>query len=520
MRHTYKQYLLIAMSMGMALMSCKKTFLDDNTDPNRVTDANVTPELIFPAAAEAVGASMNGARASEAGAKTTLQFAQSWVGYQAANGDFARDPQETSYLLDFSFNNTLWTRRYDMLFDLHQAEIKGLQQGDTVLSGCAIVLAAKIWQEVVDLWGDVPYSQAFKVSTTTTPAYDKAQDIYSALQLRLDTAIKYFSLTPSKLFTASVDIVNGADQTKWIKFANTLKLRLLIHQSEVANFNPSAEIAKIFGASSPGVLGAGESVSENPGYSNDVNKQNPFYANYGYTTTGVVATSSEDANLYMVNILQSTQDGRIADFYTTVGGAYVGDQYGADAGAIPSGAHSSYFGPGLNVSSAQSQWVMPAFESMFMQSEAMARGWIPGDANAELSAAITESFEWLNANVGQSQAYADSSAAAYISNNPGITDLSNGGSTPRSKAQFIAFQKYIAMCCIDPLEAYADERRLSFLPLTVGGVSYISANPARASSTMIPLRVLYPQSEYTTNNANVTKEGTIDPFTSKLFWEP
>ncbi len=163
MRLIHKKYIFVALSVGIGLMSCKKSFLDINSDPNRATDDNITPELLFPAAAEAVGASMDGARASEAGAKTTLQFAQSWVGYQAANGTFARDPQETSYNIDFSFNNTLWIRRYSMLFDLHQTEVKGLEQGDTVLTGCAMVLSAKIWQELVDLWGDVPYSQAFKV---------------------------------------------------------------------------------------------------------------------------------------------------------------------------------------------------------------------------------------------------------------------------------------------------------------------------------------------------------------------
>jgi hypothetical protein len=519
MKHIHKKYLLIAMSIGIVLSSCQKGYLDVNTDPNRVTDVNVTPELIFPAAAEAVGASMNGARASEAGAKTTIQFAFSWVGYQAANGDFARDPTETSYNLDFSFNNTLWIRRYDMLFDLHQTEVKAIQQGDTVLAGCAIVLAAKEWQEVVDLWGDIPYSKAFQVVTNPTPAYDKAQDIYNNLELRLDTAILYLSQAASKKFTAAVDIVNQADQTKWIKFANTLKLRLLIRQSEVPGFSPAAEIAKIFGGSSPGVLGSGESVSENPGYLNDVNKQNPFFANYGFTTTGVVATTSQQANAYMVNILQSTLDPRIGFFYTPKGGAFVGDVYGDEPGNIPSGANSSYFGPGIVMSSAQDQWVMPAFESMFLKAEAAARGWIAINADTAYMQAVQESFEWLYTNAGLSKDSADNDFATYMDNNAGADFTANAGSTPLSKAQFIAFQKYIAMCCIDPLEAYADQRRLNFLPSAVGGVSYISANPSKVSNS-IPERLLYPQSEYTTNAANVNKEGTINQFTSKLFWEP
>ncbi len=196
---------------------------------------------------------------------------------------------------------------------------------------------------------------------------------------------------------------------------------------------------------------------ENPGYLNDVNKQNPFYAmSMEKPPRGCKAsTFTTDANAYMIAILQGTQDPRIGLFFATAGGAYVGDVYGDDPGAIPLGSGSSYFGPGIASSSFQDQWIMPAFESMFMQAEAMARGWIPGDANAMMQAAILESFSFLEQNAlkvgaisGDSSA---SDAASYISNNPGITDLNaNGGSTPLSKARFIAFQKYIAMCCMEP----------------------------------------------------------------------
>jgi hypothetical protein len=68
---------------------------------------------------------------------------------------------------------------------------------------------------------------------------------------------------------------------------------------------------------------------------------------------------------------------------------------------------------------------------------------------------------------------------------------------------------------IDPLEAYADLRRLNMLVNT----SYISQFSGRLSNTL-PVRLLYPQSEYTTNATNVNAEGTVDQFTTKLFWEP
>ena len=105
----------------------------------------------------------------------------------------------------------------------------------------------------------------------------------------------------------TIDIVNKGNKTLWTKFANTLKLRMLIRQSQVAGFNPSAEIAKITG--NGGVLQPGENIDVNPGYVNEANKQSPFYATYGNTPTGADASTSTRANDYFVNLLVSTIHG-------------------------------------------------------------------------------------------------------------------------------------------------------------------------------------------------------------------
>jgi len=506
MKYVNKQFLLIVMSICIAFTSCKKGYLDVNKDPNRVTEDNVTPELIFTQAAVSVGDRVVGGSANSQGAKLPLQFAQSWVGYMAANGDFARDPTETSYNIDFGFGNTLFVNTYNTLFDLHQAEVKGLAAGDSAVTGASIILSAKLFQEMVDLFGNLPYTAAFHVDETTRPTYDKAQDIYASLQKRLDTAIMYFQVPVSSAFETA-DVINHGDAGLWIKFANTLKLRLLIRQSEIVGFDPSAEITKI--ENGGGVLEAGESISVNPGYVDDVDKQSPFYANYGYTPTGVVATTSENANEYIINILTSTTDARIERFFDPVGTSFVGCAYGDDPGNIAPGNQASYFGPGLVASATQDQWIYPSFESLFLKAEAIARGWIAGDANLALSEAITESFVWLGV------PDAEAEAAAYIANNPDIADLTSAGASALAQAKFIAFQKYIANTGVDAVESYADIRRLNFL----SDDSYISLNPARVSDAL-PVRLLYPQSEYTSNSENVLKEGSINAFTSKLFWQP
>ena len=211
MKNISKQFLLTVMSAGILFSSCKKDFLDINSNPNSPTDDNITPELIFTSAAEGVGATSVGARANGAGARSSMQFAQNWVGYMASNGDFARDNTETSYDIDFSFGNTLFLTRYGVLYDLHQAEVKGLATGDTAVAAASIILSAKMFQELVDLFGNLPYKQAFQPDVYPRPDYDKAEDIYADLQKRLDTAIDYMGKTAPAAFE-SADIVNHGDQ--------------------------------------------------------------------------------------------------------------------------------------------------------------------------------------------------------------------------------------------------------------------------------------------------------------------
>jgi hypothetical protein len=75
-------------------------------------------------------------------------------------------------------------------------------------------------------------------------------------------------------------------------------------------------------------------------------------------------------------------------------------------------------------------------------------------------------------------------------------------------------QKYISLCAVDALEAWSDYRKMkqATIPATAGGYTLLSVSPARGSNT-IPLRMLYPQSEYTAN-PNTPKTAT------KIFWIP
>lgn len=488
---------------AFAFAGCSKE-LDVNKDPNRVTDDNVTPELIFTQAEQAVGAlPVNG-----------YGFLQNWVGYFAPNGDFAPNQVEQTYNIDFGFGDPLWQNSYNVLFDLYKAKTKALDQQNTMLAGAAMILSAKMFQELIDLYGDLPYKEAFQSDIYSNPKYDNAKDVYNELLSSLDTAVGYVNISSDDVPNSfkSADIINSGNPVLWTKFANTLRLRLLIRQSEVSGFDPSSVVSKI--QNTGGVLEAGDNIDVNPGYLNDVNKQSPFFAAFGYDPTGNIANTATNANSYIVNILTTSSDPRIGRFFQDLGGNYVGNVYGDATGDLTNGANTSYFGPGLlgedpasGSGASQAQWIYPAYESLFLKAEAIARGWLPGNTQSAYEAAVTESFVWLKVPDAVSEAnnYLESAD---------IANWDNAGSSVSSQVNFIAYQKYIANTGVDPLESYSDERRLHFLP-----DGFVSTNPARVANTL-PLRLLYAQSEYTTNNASVQAVGNINAYSTKIFWEP
>src|ERR1700748_304581 len=105
MKHKNKILLFMVLSVGMTMTGCKK-YLNVNSDPNRATDATVTPELIFTQAENSVGIRQ---------ASGDFTFLDEWIGYLALNGTFAPQQDIISYNVDQSFANTLFLNNFNVL---------------------------------------------------------------------------------------------------------------------------------------------------------------------------------------------------------------------------------------------------------------------------------------------------------------------------------------------------------------------------------------------------------------------
>lgn len=536
---------------------CKKFTENINTNPNQPTV--VTPNVLL-------SASLNSSAANLA---LDFQNTARWMGYWSRSGSYIEDVPTETYDIQPSYADGSWQSLYAVL-----TQYKGVEAAagsDPFYSGVAKIMEALHFSTLVDGFNNVPYSQAFNLNKYPNPKYDDAATVYAALVQQCDSAVYYFQkaivyygTAPSTVVStdATYDIVYGRSALAlsatqrmdyWIKFANTVKLKLLMtaRGSSASAFSASSittELAKVT-ATGQGYIGsdyagggiaydvaANESASVNPGYGTaNAAQQNPFFGSF-YVPSGTPNNNLAyyRANTYYVNYGNNFSDFRFTDDYLiNLGGApYVTGNYDGDPNAV-SNSLSSQLGQstvpttiGPLHSSAQDEFLMSDFESLFWQAEAASLGYNVGTLTSGKLADIgtEQSFVYVD-DTGSGSASQDAADAEtnFIAGTAGtIVDIST--STPTLRA--IMTEKWSALNSINWEQAYTDYRRTGY-PVPDGtnfGFSHAQNRVTHSSkdalgnvqSVNLPYRYLYPQSEINTNAGNIPA-GT-SAYT-KIFWD-
>lgn len=126
-----------------------------------------------------------------------------------------------------NFDNN-WTTGYLLLNSIKSLEEKSLQNNYTFILGASKVIRCYVLMTMVDMYGDIPYSEALQGNVNPTPRFDSSASVYSGIYDELDVAIGY--LTGSDPSQAT-DLYYGNDEglgspDKWIRLAKTLKLKM------------------------------------------------------------------------------------------------------------------------------------------------------------------------------------------------------------------------------------------------------------------------------------------------------
>lgn len=488
---TYLTVLLLG-SLG----ACTKQLDTNLTNPNGVTSANTSGADLFANALQSTCSTIG----------TDYAFANEWMGYWARTSTYSNSGQNPieQFQLVNSFGDGLWSTEYHNLYDYNF--IVSHSSENSILPGASMVMQALVFQNLVDVFGNIPYTQGANPDASTKPSYDDASTVYKSLIGKIDTAIVSIKASASTADDAA-DIMFKGDKAKWVRFANTLKLRILMRQ--VPNGDQAyvkTQLAAITSEGS-GFLGVGEDADIQAGYQNVVSQQSPFWNTYGFETDGSpkFGHTYYVANNVMLAFETDTKDLRKGYFFDTTGGKIYGNYLGR---ADSAGPKLAVPGVGLLQSASQDGVIMEANQSFFLQAEAAQRGLLSGSATALYKTAVEESFRYLA--IPDATVAADAYLAANTSD-----DRVTPGAVGSDPLKAILYQKWVALLGIDGLEAWSEYRRTGYPDRTAPSLdpTVIPAN------NKLPKRLLYPQSEYNLNGANVaTQKQNAGDFNVKLFW--
>ena len=490
----YKGISLMFALLLLVATSCEDG-LDINTSPNNPSTS--TPAFTLPT--------------GQAGLAYAISLDLGIIaGFQSQYWTQAPQASQYSAFDRYNYTGTAtatgWTHLYaTSMQDLSFVRSQGLEDGTPNYAAIADFLSAYALQVATDFWGDVPSSEALQgKSGNLTPVYDPSQSVYDQLIVMIDRGLDNVDLSNTAINPGADDLMFGGDMNAWVRFANTLKLRIYMRQAESRPSVAQAGIQGLYAddvefirsAENAAIAYSGAAGNENPYYSGDLS------ANSILSGVNVVASNS------VLTRLANDGDTRSDYYYSTPanGGGHVGlpQGEGTDQGTPLTGPIQNFStpGPGPAGISSSVQFIT-GYESLFLQAEAVVRGWAPGTAQSLYDQGVQAAFDFAGAGSAAAFLGAGGTYEFGQSNSTGFS-----GTTIENQLADIHYQKWIAMNASQNVEAWSEFRRTNIprdLPVSVGGTG------ASLAGSTLPQRALYPTAEVS-NNPNTPAVGNIgDP---------
>ena len=461
---------------ALTFSSCSDALDDINANPN-ATETPLAPYLLTGTLKQ--GADLYWGSANNF--DSSLLFVQHWAKIQYTEPDM--------FNLSNSSFTLLWERGYSTLItDLNTIINFPDAQANSNYKGIALALRSWTFLLLTDAYGSIPYKEA---GLKVNPAYNTQKEVYTGL---LEDLKQAQSLLSTSNGAVTGDLSYKGDITKWKKLVNSLRLRIALRISD-------REPALAKQTAIEATTDAAGLISSN----NDIFKftytsspqQNP--ASAWFETRDDYRISKT-----MVDKLYEFSDPRLPVYAQLPSDASVGKYVGGGNGLSGTAANAQGLAktskPGTYFLTSQSPAVFASYsETLFNLSEAVARGYIAGDAEALYKSAITASFNQF----GITDATVVSN---YLNQSTVQYDATN-------YAKSIGTQKWIAFYG-QGLDAFAEWRRLDYPVLIAGPNSLLDGK--------IPSRFFYPGTEQSLNGtsyqAAVGVQGK-DLLTTKLWFD-
>lgn len=487
--HTFVTGCLLAASLLGT--SCTTNFEEINTNPNKMTVGDIEASRMLEPIIYG---------ASRQWQYYTWYWNDELIQFTAFTGGTTR--QEHRYFISDQDWKGVWNFYSSYANNtLHMASLAA-EDGDVAIQAMALTLKVLFMSNLTDMFGDIPYSEAFQgreEGGTKTPKYDSQQEVYEQMFADLEAANELYATQPTML-DGNLDGLYGGDMAAWRKFNNTLYMRLLCRVGGRSEMNVGQRMRALL--ADPGKYPLFASNADNARV--DYTGIKP-YVNYftdetenEFTASGRKLTEQFiKMTVISENGIQLYQDPRlpiwgkkhpIRDTWKgTISGCTNAQQSDADSGA--SRLNYEVFCRALCPS-----FFLSYDELEFILAEAALKGWIDGGEQAARTyyeAAVTASMEKWNELGAYSLTPVTITAddvATFLASDLASWD----GHT--NKEQLIGEQKYLALFWTG-MEAYHEYRRTGYPVLTIGEGTF--------NDHILPTRFAYPATSVATNAAHV-----------------
>ncbi|KLT68791.1 SusD/RagB family nutrient-binding outer membrane lipoprotein [Flavobacterium sp. ABG] len=385
----------------------------------------------------------------------------------------------------------------DVLQDLANAQIQireaqalgpieeAVKKNNIAILDVQIVMA---YQTLVDLFGNVAYSEALNVKAFPYPKYDDAKTVYLDLAARLDVAIANMDAANGSFGAA--DLVFKGNVGQWKTLANSVKLKMGLHLADV---EPTKAKAMVESAYSSGVMSNETQTALFQYYSTNTD-MNPLY-------DSLVNESQIIISAFFADELNAKSDPRRDFFFnpdSKIAGEYKGAPYAQQVN------YSNFTNTGKRLKLKTNPGVLFDYtETCFLLADAANRGFnVGGTAEEYYTKGIEASMKFWGV--------ASTDMQTYLAR----PDVAFATATGTDK-QKIAYQLWIAYYNRG-FEAWTEYRRLDF-PILTAPVSAVAEAEGK-----VPVRNIYSTSDKTLNKANYEAASAAiggDLMTTKIFWD-
>ncbi|MFS4455090.1 SusD/RagB family nutrient-binding outer membrane lipoprotein [Maribacter sp. 2304DJ31-5] len=510
-------------SLGLLLVGCTSDFADLNTDPlaldiGKLEESQVLQGQAF---AQAQYVAVNGLHWRFQISQNL--FSDLWCQYFATT---ASGFDSDRYVQVGRWADLAWGSFYGqaapqikLIEDLSEAN------GNDVGNAMAKIWRVHSYHRITDYWGPVPYS-TFGNEELSVP-YDSQESIYNDFFVTLDDAVSKLQANAGGSSYGASDRVYGGSADQWLKFANSLRLRLALRIKYVDPSRAQAEAEKAIGA---GVI---IDNTDNAFVAVDDDNRNPLttITNWGEfrmsATMESILEGYGDPRMpeYFAPAVDGDSDGNGSDFEGLLNGQQrVTLETSQNAGH--SDVATKFRNDALGGSNPPIE-ILNAAEVFFLRAEGALQGWAMGGTAQSLyedgiRASMTQK---TSADGAAIDAYIASTSVPveYAAGTSPVTDIpiafDTGGSAERQLEQIIT-QKWLAIYP-NGWEAWAELRRTGY-PRQYARVE--SQNPD-VGVDEIMRRMVYVQSEFDTNGDAVNAAIALpemsggDRNNTKVWWD-